>query len=471
MGISLFGCGPLSAIHLSGVRVRLADKNSAGAEVFTSAFKEIVGVCFAPVSLGLSLDGITIRGENMKNETIHNPDQYMTALRTIIAGGRKRIGLLLGAGASAGMRRDDGTYPLIPAVAGLTTKVLTTLEPEYGPQITKLKKELAPKDDIETILSRVRALAKIIGPAKIHGLNGAGYTNLGERICEEIGKVVNVSLPSNGSAYSDIVTWIAGTARDHPVEIFTTNYDLLLEEALERVRAPYFDGFTGGRNPFFDPVTVSSNDLPARWTRLWKLHGSLGWSSNDKDEVVRTGKDSSKHLVFPEHLKYEQTQKAPYAALLDRLRAFLATPDTLLISVGFSFADAHISARVDEGLAANPSASVFAFQFQKLALEVCASELARRLPNFSVYARDAAVVNGSEGVWRVPDELPSKDWGPIRSSYWSRPDNKSPNEFTLGGIEPFASFFAASRSTQVFANSPVVTKLEPSTQTTVTIVS
>ena len=44
--------------------------------------------------------------------------------------------------------------------------------------------------------------------------------------------------------------------------------------------------------------------------------------------------------MFPEHLKYEQTQKAPYAALLDRLRAFLATPDTLLISVGFSFADA-----------------------------------------------------------------------------------------------------------------------------------
>ena len=40
----------------------------------------------------------------MPNETIHNPDQYMTALRTIIAGGRKRIGLLLGAGASRACR-------------------------------------------------------------------------------------------------------------------------------------------------------------------------------------------------------------------------------------------------------------------------------------------------------------------------------------------------------------------------------
>jgi hypothetical protein len=386
----------------------------------------------------------------MPNETIHNPDQYMAALRTIIAGGRKRIGLLLGAGASAGMRKEDGSYPLIPAVAGLTAKVLAILEADHGRQIAELRKELAPKEDIETILSRVRALAKIIGPAKIHDLDGPGYAQFGERICEEIGKIVNVSLPARGSAYSDIVTWIIGTARDHPIEIFTTNYDLLMEEALERVRAPYFDGFTGGRDPFFDPVTVSNNDLPARWTRLWKLHGSLGWCSNDKGEVVRNGKDSARHLVFPEHLKYEQTQKAPYAALLDRLRAFLATSDTLLISIGFSFADAHISARIDEGLAANPSASVFAFQFQKLANESCAGELGRRLPNFSVYARDAAVVNGSQGTWRVPSELPTKDWGPIRSSYWSQPDNASPHEFILGGIEPFARFFSASRSTQIF---------------------
>jgi len=395
----------------------------------------------------------------MRNETIHNPDQHMTALRTIIAGGRKRIGLLLGAGASAGMKKADGTYPLIPAVAGLTQQVLDILSAEYRKQIDALKVDLAPKDDIETILSRVRSLAKVIGPAKIYELDGPGYAKLGERICEEIGKIVNVSLPESGSAYSDIVTWIVGTVRDHPVEIFTTNYDLLMEEALERIRAPYFDGFTGGREPFFDPVTVSNNDLPPRWTRMWKLHGSLGWNSNDKGEVIRAGRDSAKHLVFPEHLKYEQTQKAPYASLLDRLRAFLATPDTLLISVGFSFADAHISARIDEGLAANPAASVFAFQFQTLANEICARELGLRLPNFSVYARDAAVVNGSAGVWRVPGELPSKDWGPIRSSYWAIPADGQPHEFVLGGIEPFARFFSASRSTQIFAAPSIVDQM------------
>lgn len=385
----------------------------------------------------------------------------MTALRTIVAGGRKRIGLLVGAGAPAGMKKPDGSYPLIPAVAGLTAQVLAALAPDYQAQIDALKAELHPKEDIESILSRVRALARVIGPAKIHGLDGPGYDELSDRICAEIGKIVNVRLPDGSSAYTDLVSWIVGTARDHAIELFTTNYDLLFEEAFERVRAPYFDGFSGGREPFFDPVTVSSNDLPPRWTRLWKLHGSLGWCSNDKGEVIRTGECNAKHLVFPEHLKYEQTQKAPYAALLDRLREFLSGSDTLLISIGFSFADAHISARIDEGLAGNPSASVFAFQFKKLEDEGCASELARRLPNFSVFARDAAIVNGTPGPWRVPSELPSKDWAPIRNSYWAVPEGGGPPEFTLGAIEPFARFFSAARSTLVFTATNAPTPEEP----------
>jgi hypothetical protein len=48
---------------------------------------------------------------------IHNPDQYMAALRTIIAQGRKRIGFLIGAGAPAGMKNDSGARPLIPAAS------------------------------------------------------------------------------------------------------------------------------------------------------------------------------------------------------------------------------------------------------------------------------------------------------------------------------------------------------------------
>jgi len=383
-------------------------------------------------------------------ENVHNPDQYMSSLRTTIAGGRKRIGILIGAGAPAGMAKEDGKYPLIPAVAGLTEIVLNSLQSHYGAQIAALKAELK-KDDIETMLSRVRMLSKVIGDSKIHGLDSKGFETFGNAICEKIAGIVNVCLPKQRSAYTDLVSWIAGTSRDHAIEIFTTNYDLLLEEAFELAQAPYFDGFTGGREPFFDPVSVSSNDLPVRWTRLWKLHGSLGWRTNDRDEVIRTGSASATHLVFPEHLKYDQTQKAPYSALLDRLKAFLSTSDTLLISIGFSFADAHVAARVSEGLAANPSASLFAFQFKALEDEKFACDLAAKRSNFSVYARDGGMMNGKAAPWRLPINLPTKDWGPIRASYWGSLSTGGPDQFLLGAIEPFARFFASSRTPLVFS--------------------
>lgn len=377
----------------------------------------------------------------------------MAALRTIIAQGRKRVGILVGAGAPAGMKKDDGTWPLIPAVAGLTSQIMTAIEPTYKVQIEGLKRD-SKKHDIETMLSRIRSLSTVIGTTKVHDLDGDGYKVMAETICGEIGKIVNVRLPAKTSPYSELVSWITGASRAHPVEIFTTNYDLLFEEAFERAQAPYFDGFSGSREAFFDPASVSDDSLSPRWSKLWKLHGSLGWKANERGEVVRTGQTDATHLIFPEHLKYDQTQKAPYAALLDRLRTFLASEDTLLVSIGFSYADAHIAARVSEALAANLASSVFAFQYQTLDKENCAVELAIKRSNFSVYARDKAVINGVPAAWATPVDLPTKDWGPIRDSYWTPSIAGGVHEFQLGAIDAFARFFANSRSPQSFDPAP-----------------
>lgn len=380
--------------------------------------------------------------------SVHNPDQYMASLRQIIAQGRKRVGLLVGAGAPAGIYPPGGDKPLIPAVAGLTDMVMTALNPKYGETLTAVRAEIE-NSNIETILSRVRSLGGVIGKTKVHGLDGEGYKGLSEAICMQIGKIVDQPLPAGPSPYTEFVTWISGTGREHPVEIFTTNYDLLFEQALERTRVPFFDGFTGSNKPFFDPSSVASNDLPARWTRMWKLHGSLGWAANARGEVVRTGHADATHLVFPEHLKYEQTQKAPYAALFDRLRAFLMTPDTLLIATGFSFADAHISARIDECLAANPSASVFAFQFKPLEQEIYACDIAGRRANMSLYSPDKAMINGIAAPW-MPGDLPTRDWGAIRATYWGIDDKSGQAQFQLGRFDCLARFFSSSRAVQYF---------------------
>lgn len=380
--------------------------------------------------------------------SIHNPDQYMASLRQIIAQGRKKIGLLVGAGAPAGICAPGSDTPLIPAVAGLTETVLEALKSKHGGALEGIRGELE-SPNIETILSRVRSLSSVLGKTKVHGLDGSEYKQLSEAICSQIGEIVNKPLFEGPSPYTEFVAWISGTAREHPIEIFTTNYDLLFEQALERARAPYFDGFTGANQPFFDPASVASNDLPARWTRLWKLHGSLGWTANPRGEVIRSGKAEATHLVFPEHLKYDQTQKAPYAALLDRLRAFLMTPDTLLIATGFSFADAHISARIDECLSANPSASVFAFQFKPLEQEKYAGEIASRRANMSLYSPDRAVINGIAAPW-MPGDLPTRDWGAIRATYWGINKEESQAQFQLGRFDHLARFFASSHAAQHF---------------------
>ena len=125
-----------------------------------------------------------------------------------------------------------------------------------------LEGELGEKPLIEAILSRTRLLAKAVGSSKVYGYDGPGFKGLGEEICNAIGQEVGVELPKKPNAYTELAAWVGGTNREHAVEIFTPNYDLLLEEAFERARLPYYDFFTGGLSPFFNSASVANDELP-----------------------------------------------------------------------------------------------------------------------------------------------------------------------------------------------------------------
>ncbi len=383
----------------------------------------------------------------MLNNTIHNPDRYMADLRQILSQGRKRIGLLIGAGAptsilidgAGSIVKDCGT-PLVPDVTGLTKAVVNDLNERDKKIIELLKPELTGLITIETILTQVRKLSQAIGSAFVHGLDAHGYDAMAQRICEKIGECVDVTLPQNTNPFSEVASWISGTRRLHSIEIFTPNYDLLIEEALERARAPYFDGFSGSYRPFFDAASVSTDVLPPRWTRLWKLHGSLGWEISG-DTVVRTGSRQATQLIYPDHLKYDQMTRQPYSALFERLRSFLTSPDTLLLCSGFSFLDAHICAVLEEAMAANAHSAIFAFQFNSLAKEKAVTSLARARPNLSVYARDGAVISGVDGRWE-PGQPLNEEWEQIRHTFWKPRFESRDGEFLLGDFAKLARFLA-----------------------------
>ncbi|WP_428408447.1 SIR2 family protein [Hyphococcus sp.] len=398
----------------------------------------------------------------MTDTTLHNPDRFMVDLRQILSQGKKRIGLLLGAGAPVSVRvnaegkLDEAGSPLIPDVARLTQTVLDDLEAEDRTVIDQILPELGENPNIEAILTRVRRLSQAIGGTEVYGLNGQAYEQLAQRICEKIGAIVARSLPEEPNAFTELVSWIGGTHRDYPIEIFTPNYDLLLEEAFERARLPYFDGFTGAHKPFFDPTSIAHDALPARWSRMWKIHGSLGWEVKP-DAIIRTGSRNATELIYPDHLKYDQIARQPYSALFERLRDFLTTPDTILICSGFSFFDAHICAVFDEALSTNNHTAILAFQFKPLEEEELAIKLALRRPNLSIYARDGAVIFGVKGKWS-PGEPPTEEWKSIRRTFWETKENGE-SHFVLGDFVRLARFFALAQADDIF-HSPDTTPVK-----------
>ena len=394
--------------------------------------------------------------------SIHNPDRYMMDLRQILSQGRKRIGLLIGAGAPVSVKintegeMDKTGEPLIPDVAKLTNAVVDKLNSTEKKVIDKLLLELEDNANIESILTRVRRLSQAIGRVKVHGLNGDGYNDLAEKICKEIGVIVAPKLPAEPNPYTELVSWIGGTHREHPIEIFTPNYDLLVEEAFERARLPYFDGFSGSHHPFFDAASISVDSLPARWSRLWKIHGSLGWQV-EGDSIIRTGSREATQLIYPDHLKYDQITRQPYSSLFGRLREFLTTPDSLLLCTGFSFFDAHITSVMDEALSANNHTAILAFQFGPLSEAQSAIRLAHRRPNLSVYASDGAVISGIQGNWQ-PGQPPTEEWETIRRTFW-KSEAGIKGKFLLGDFEKLARFFAQAPAIE-FRNEACMVSIE-----------
>ncbi|UIM92652.1 SIR2 family protein [Yersinia ruckeri] len=147
--------------------------------------------------------------------------------------------------------------------------------------------------------------------------------------------------------------------RDFSKEIFTTNYDLIIEKSLEAIRAPYFDGFVGSYEPFFWQESVETlvrrNDLTQNWIRLWKIHGSLSWFWKKREnlkshKVIRLGKidkieeEKNEIVIYPSKEKYDLSRRQPFLVYFDRLKNYLLSGELLFIFTGYSFLDQQVIA-------------------------------------------------------------------------------------------------------------------------------
>lgn len=141
--------------------------------------------------------------------------------------------------------------------------------------------------------------------------------------------------------------------------VFTTNYDLFSEGAMDRLGIPYANGFSGVVERRFNPSTfryalAEQFDISGRkWAAvdsfvyLCKLHGSVSWTEDDRGlfpirEVwpLPTGKQM---MIYPTPAKQNASLASPYSDLFREFQSRVVQEQSVLITAGYAFGDEHIN--------------------------------------------------------------------------------------------------------------------------------
>ena len=350
---------------------------------------------------------------------LHDPRDVAKQLRTILENPGISTGFFLGAGCPFSIKLDkgrDSARPLIGDIRRLTKGVSRLISSDsdedivaaYWQLVRTLRDDGCRRPNVENILTRIRQSREIVGVEEIRGLSSDALAKLERRICRAVVKFVNVILPP-GSPYHAVANLLSRKKTSHTA-LFTTNYDLLAEQAFDSVRIPYFDGFIGSHRPFFARDVLEDDKLLTHWILLSKLHGSINWRMHDGhvcrstpelcDDIESPTVDTV--LIHPSHDKYAESRRMPFAAMFSRLKAFIhndARPVVLFVS-GYSFSDEHVNDALIGSLQRNVRASCYALQFDDLDKCETAVRCVKETDNLNVLARDGAVLGRRRGLWK-----------------------------------------------------------------------
>lgn len=149
----------------------------------------------------------------------------------------------------------------------------------------------------------------------------------------------------------------------NPINVFTTNYDLFNEKALENLKINYCNGFSGFIERVFEPsifkqrIVDEENRYKEKWNplkryvRLYKIHGSIDWiEKDDKIQQVQEYSGKENILIYPTQAKHFETQYTPYSELFREMSIKLQSPNTTLIILGYGFSDDHINNLIAQSL-------------------------------------------------------------------------------------------------------------------------
>lgn len=343
------------------------------------------------------------------------------------------IGFFFGAGTSCSFG--------LPNIVGLTNDVKNMLsfdeqqDFETAAKSAELLTGISPTT-IEGILNYLRQIRSITGdrPDRTHeGISGKTAQQLDVKICTSIFEAIKTKeQTADISELRRFFSWLNTLNKSSTKEIYTANYDMLFERAMEANYIPYFDGFVGAHEPFFCAESVDSfvlpSDMTANWIRLWKIHGSLNWeerrSSDYPDKkIVRVGKISkpkNELMIYPSREKYELSRKQPYIAYFDRLKTYLLRGELLFLISGYSFGDQHINSTIFECLRQNARLYAVVFCYRDEDIQVLENYGKSHL-NLCAYGPSKALVNGIIYEWKYDD---TEDEAEKPELYWDSAESK-----------------------------------------------
>lgn len=176
------------------------------------------------------------------------------------------------------------------------------------------------------------------------------------------------------------------------LQVFTTNYDRLIEIGAEVAGLHMIDRFVGNLTPIFRSsrlnIDMHYNPPGIRGeprylegvARFTKLHGSVDWVYADR-EIRRigvpfgansiepyikapglTGATEGSLMIYPNSAKDRETASYPYVELFRDFAAAVCRPNNTLVTFGYSFGDEHIN-RVIEDMLTIPSTHLVIISF------------------------------------------------------------------------------------------------------------
>ena len=196
--------------------------------------------------------------------------------------------------------------------------------------------------------------------------------------------IATAAEPKKEQAFNRLVTFLMSfasrTGTRERLNIYTTNYDRLIEAGAELAGLHLLDRFLGNLTPIF---RSSRLDLDMHYNppgirgeprylegvaRFTKLHGSVDWVQGGEN-IRRVGlpfgaekvdpylaapglqaASPNRMMIYPNAAKDRETSAYPYVELFRDFAAMMCRPNSTLVTYGYGFGDEHINRMIRDML-------------------------------------------------------------------------------------------------------------------------